>query len=152
MKFKNIADGTTGLISALQNQVKLDSSWQVVGLGELGQQVAQQVATEFQLPAVKIEITREKDELGYLAEPIISLPVNLGKQLLLCDVGVETGKTALEVATKLAQQDDDLLTCFAAIVIPVEVQPALKMSFGQVIAARSPLIRRDLRWEFEEFD
>lgn len=150
MKFKNINEGAAALIIQLQTQMQLDQTWQVVGLGEQGLEVAQQIAREFKLPYLEVQVSRTKDELGFLSEPEFILPDNLGSKLLICDVGVETGKTAIGIAAKLIELDKRTFTCFAAIVIPREIQPALKLSFNQIVSARTPLIRRDLRWEFEE--
>lgn len=150
MKFKDISEGAAALVTQLQIEMQLNQTWQVVGLGQLGLDVAHLVSKEFKLPCLEIQVSRTKDEHGFLTEPEFILPDNLGSKLLICDVGVETGKTAIGAAAKLAVLDHEAVACFAAIVIPREVQPRLKMSFDQIVAARTPLIRRDLRWEFEE--
>ena len=150
MKFKTIGEGATALVTQLQTEMELDRAWQVVGLGRLGSEVAQVVTKEFELPCLEIQVSRTRDELGFLTEPEFILPENLGSKLLICDLGVETGKTAIGVADKLANLDREVVSCFAAIIIPKEVQPRLKMSFDRIVAARTPLIRRNLRWEFDE--
>lgn len=151
MKFKNFAEATDVLIYELAKAAILNSNWQALAVGEISKNIAAKVAAQFDLAQGVIEVHREVDKLGYVNQLQIQLPEILKPKLLICDLGVETGTTASAIAEILLASDAIDELAIAALVVPKEMLPLLRANFHHVISARSPLIRRSLAWEFEEF-
>lgn len=151
MKIKNFAEGTEKLIDKLNAYVEFDLTWQVVALGDISIPIAARIAQELSISAIVVNVSRRKDINGFLTEPEVSIPVNIGNKLLVCDIGVETGKTATQFATELKKRSHEFELWLAALVIPKEIEPILKLNYQKLTSIRTPLIRRGLRWEFDEF-
>ena len=151
MKFKDFADATTVLSKKLKQSLEFDKSWQILAAGVLAQPIGMQLATELGLEVNVAEVTRSFDDHGYQKTPEIKLPQQLSSNLIVCDVGVETGKTASLMAEKLRAALPGRQLALAVLVLPKELEPVIRQSYDQHVAARTPMVRRSLRWEFEEF-
>jgi predicted phosphoribosyltransferase len=151
MKFKNFEDAADQLTTKLETYLDLNQPWLALGIGEFGISIAQRIAVNLNLTAAKIQINQTQDEYGYRVIESISVPHFLETSLVICDVGVETGTMAQLVAAELAKLNQNFDTCFAAPVIPREAQAELKSSYNWVISLKSPMIRRALHWEYQQF-
>ncbi|MBM3690778.1 MAG: phosphoribosyltransferase [Actinobacteria bacterium] len=151
MKIKNFAEGAEHLVAKLSTEVELDSTWQVVSLGDLAIPIAVRIAQELATSTVIVNVSRGKDLNGFLNEPEFVIPENLGKKLLVCDVGVETGKTATQFVGALKASGFQCHLWLVALVIPKEIESLLRQDYQKLISIKSPLVRRELRWEFDEF-
>jgi predicted phosphoribosyltransferase len=151
MKINNFNEGAKQLAIELKVKHDFDKSWQVIQLGKLAQAVAVEVSLALNLELINVDVMRGQDENGFLLEPKISLPDSLGLRLIVCDIGVETGKTAIEFASLVRDKAPQANLALAALVIPLEQVPLLKTQYQTLISIKSPIARRGLHWEFEHF-
>jgi predicted phosphoribosyltransferase len=151
MKFHNFTDAANQLSIKLTENTNYTDQFLVLGVGEYGFQLAQLIAKNLKLNVNKIQVTTTKDEYGYQSDPIILLPELTANQLLVCDIGVETGKVARMIASNLAESAKLAIASFAAPIIPKEAEAMLKLQYQNVISVRNPLTRRALHWEYELF-
>jgi predicted phosphoribosyltransferase len=151
MKFHNFTDAANQLSVKLTQTLNLMDQYVLLGVGEHGSKLAEQIGTNLSLNFRKIMIENSKDDHGYLGEPIIILPELNSQYLLVCDIGVETGTIATAIAAQLALKSPHTMASFAAPIIPKEAEFALQSRYQNVIAVRNPLVRRALYWEYEQF-
>ena len=79
------------------------------------------------------------------ADGVIVLQAHGGDRVAVVDLGVETGTTALAIATYLREQGAVDLVLVAAV-IPRELEPLLRQAYSQRHALVRPLARRALSW------
>jgi predicted phosphoribosyltransferase len=72
-----------------------------------------------------------------------------GQSVVVVDIGVETGTTAMSVATYLREHNAQQLALVAAV-IPRELEPLLRSVYDQRHALVRPLARRALSWHIAE--
>ncbi len=111
-----------------------------------GVPVAEPVAEALGLALVGATVVRDD-------EPRVgSLPsVAPGTPVIVVDDGVETGTAALLVGRALREEGAGHLT-LAVPVCPREAEPALRAVYDEIVAVQRPLVRRDLRWHYADFD
>ena len=79
------------------------------------------------------------------------LPDITGKVVIVIDDGVETGTVARAVIGPI-KEAGAVSVVLGVPVCPREAMADLARRYDQIIAVKTPMVRRDLAWHFEDFD
>lgn len=143
----NLADGGRALVPLVQ-AVDLDvaaAAPLIVAIVPNGVPVAEPLADSLSLPVAAARIERE-------GEPrLTDMPDCAGRTVIVVDDGVETG-TAAGLVGAAARAGGAARVILAVPVCPREAQALLAATYDDVLAVERPLVRRDLRWHYAEFD
>ena len=142
--FANLADAGRRLQGLIAERAEPGTL--VVAVVPNGVPVAEPVADALGLTLVGVTVVRDdQPRVG-------SLPgVAPGTPVIVVDDGVETGTAAQLVGRALREKGAGPLT-LAVPVCPREAEPALRVVYDEIIAVQRPLVRRDLRWHYADFD
>ncbi len=143
-EFASLADAGRSLSSMLAERVRGDA--EIVAVVPNGVPVAEPIADALGLPLRGATVLRA-DEPRAGAIPDCSA----GAAVIVVDDGVETGTAALLVGSALRERGVERLV-LAVPVCPREAEPRLRAAYDEIVAVSRPLVRRDLRWHYADFD
>ena len=110
-----------------------------------GVPVAEPIADELGATIIGVVLDRA-------GEPrVTELPDIAGRAVVVVDDGVETG-TAARLVGQAARAGHVASLVLAVPVCPREAQASLDAAYDQIIAIERPLVRRDLRWHYDDLD
>lgn len=90
----------------------------------------------------------ERNDMGVV---VLSLPEVEGLNAIVIDDGVETGTVARAVIGPITEAGAASVV-LAVPVCPREAMADLSRRYDRVLAVKTPMVRRDLAWHFEDFD
>lgn len=110
-----------------------------------GVPVGEVIADALGLPMVGVRLERD-------GEPrVADLALGLGRTVIVVDDGVETG-TAARLVGAAARASGAERMILAVPVCPREAEAGIMGLFDDILAIDRPLVRRDLRWHYADFD
>lgn len=124
--------------------------------------LAQPVAAATGLPVILLAVTRATGSDGGLLDVRVAGPsageidaLRAARTIIVLDRGVETGHTAMAVASSLMTWRGDGAARACALVLgvgvcPRQAQPELETAYHAVIAVHRPIARRSLRWHYAD--
>ena len=143
--FANLADGGAQLVPEVRARVSALAHPCLLAIMPNGVPVAEPIADALGLPLLAAPLDRDD-------EPMVgALPDVAGRAVVVVDDGVETG-TAARLVGEAARSAGAAYLLLAVPVCPREAMPAMERVYDAVIALDRPLVRRDLRWHFADFD
>lgn len=150
-RFANLADAGQRLSVTLADELDRDQSVLLAVIPN-GVPVAVEVADALGVPVRGLSV--ERSETGVTIPAIeeqlsgIDLAVTT---LVVIDDGVETGTVARAVAPRLRSAGARTIV-LAVPVCPREAMADLALRYDRVVAVQTPMVRRALSWQFEDFD
>ena len=143
--FANLADGGAQLVPEIRARLSALGDPCLLAIMPNGVPVAEPIADALALPLLGAPLDR-------VGEPTVGvLPDIAGRAVIVVDDGVETG-TAARLVGAAARDAGAGSLILAVPVCPREAMPAMERVYDAVIALDRPLVRRDLRWHFADFD
>lgn len=153
----NLADGGRRLVSLVRDAIDGDEPVDgdggdqrsgrplLVAVIPNGVPVAEPIADALGLPVTGARLERE-------GEPrVFDLDDVRGRTVIVVDDGVETG-TAARLVGMAARDAGAERVILAVPVCPREAEALLVGLYDDIVAVERPLVRRDLRWHYEDFD
>jgi predicted phosphoribosyltransferase len=141
--FLDLADGGRALaplVEALRTPETL-----VVSAGVGGLVTGAAVADALGIQVTPLTTTRSESGVS------VEIPVDVvGLRVIVVDDGVETGTAARAAAAALREAGAHYIV-LAVPVCPREAEADLQSRFDEVVAVERPLVRRSLRWHYENF-
>lgn len=144
-RFANLADAGERLAPSLRDRIGKWDDPCLLAIIPNGVPVAEPLADGLQLPLLAAPIDRSGDPT------VGALPRLDGRTVIVVDDGVETG-TAARLVGEAARAVGAAYVVLAVPVCPREAQPAMDRVYDEVLALERPLVRRDLRWHYDDFD
>ena len=144
-RFANLADAGERLVPAVRERLDTWRDPCVLAIMPNGVPVAEPLADGLGLPLLPAPLDRS-------GEPSVgALPPLDGRTVIVVDDGVETG-TAARLVGEAARAAGAAYLVLAVPVCPREARPAMERVYDEVIALDQPMVRRDLRWHYDDFD
>ena len=143
MTFLDLADGGRALaplVEALRTPGTV-----VVSAGVGGLVTGAAVADALGIEVTQLTTTRSESGVS------VEIPVDVsGLRVIVVDDGVETGTAARAVGTALREAGASHIV-LAVPVCPRDAEADLRSRFDEIVAVERPLVRRSLRWHYENF-
>ena len=144
-RFANLADAGRQLSPLVQQRLQGVSDACLLAIMPNGIPVAEPLVEATGLPLLPAILAR-------LEEPsVAALPDLSGSTVVVVDDGVETG-TAARLVGAAAREAGAAAVILAVPVCPREAGPLMDRVYDEVIAIEQPMVRRDLRWHYVDFD
>lgn len=144
-RFANLADAGERLVVVLRERVDAWDDPCLLAIMPNGVPVAERLADGLNLPLLAAPFDRS-------GEPAVGpLPRLAGRTAIVVDDGVETG-TAAALVGEAARAGGAAYVVLAVPVCPREAGPGMERVYDEVIALDRPMVRRDLRWHYDDFD
>ena len=144
-RFANLADAGERLLPLVRDRVAAWTNPCLLAIIPNGVPVAEPLADGLELPLLPAPLDRS-------GEPAAgTLPRLDGRTAIVVDDGVETG-TAARLVGEAARAAGAAYLVLAVPVCPRESRPAMERVYDEVIALEQPMVRRDLRWHYDDFD
>jgi predicted phosphoribosyltransferase len=141
--FLDLADGGRALaplVEALRTPGTV-----VVSAGVGGLVTGAAVADALGIQVTPLATTRSESGVS------VEIPVDVsGLRVIVVDDGVETGTAARAVGAALREAGARYIV-LAVPVCPREAEADLRSRFDEIVAVERPLVRRSLRWHYENF-
>ncbi|MFM8240607.1 MAG: phosphoribosyltransferase family protein [Actinomycetota bacterium] len=144
-RFANLADAGEQLVPLVGERVNEWTQPRILAIMPNGVPVAEPLADALSIPLIPAPLDRAGDPAAGV------LPALDGCTAVVVDDGVETG-TAARLVGEAARAAGAVHVVLAVPVCPREAQPTTKRVYDEVIALDQPLVRRDLRWHYVDFD
>lgn len=144
-RFASLGDAGERLVPAVRDRVDAWIDPCVLAIIPNGVPVAEPLARGLGLPVLAAPLDRSGDPA---AGPLPRLD---GRTAIVVDDGVETG-TAAHLVGEAARAAGAAYLVLAVPVCPREAQPVMERVYDEVIALDRPMVRRDLRWHYDDFD
>lgn len=144
-RFANLGDAGERLVRAIHDRVDAWIDPCVLAIIPNGVPVAAPIADELNLALLPASLDRSGDPVAGV------LPSLDGRTVIVVDDGVETG-TAARLVGEAARAAGAAYLVLAVPVCPREAHPVMERVYDEVIALDRPMVRRDLRWHYDDFD
>jgi putative phosphoribosyl transferase len=147
MQFQNYSDAGAQLGALVRVNVPTDAPWVFCPVVPHGVAVLDGMASSgWPVPILPLEVERTADGARVAAPPAAQLA---GRCVIVVDDGVETGTVARAAAVSLRE----IRPARLVLAVPVcsrEAMAQLQHLYDQIVAVDRPLVRRDLRWHYDD--
>lgn len=150
-RFANLADAGQRLAVTLADEIDRDRSVLLAVIPN-GVPVGVEVADALGLPVRGLRVERSDTGVTIPGVEEQLSGIDLATTtLIVIDDGVETGTVARAVAPALRSAGAGVIV-LAVPVCPREAMADLTLRYDRIVAVQTPMARRALSWQFEDFD